>query len=200
MKIVLPFFTVGSISFCAVAVDEPVSGQSETTAGWVKHPGNPVLGGDLGTCFDLSVLKEGGKYRMWFSWRPRKSIALVESEDGVKWSEPLIVLGPNDRTDWEDDLNRPVVLKNGGHYHIWYTGQARGHSWIGYAGTNGTMTPFTNRMRFSTTGAGCCGTTGVKATLNRLGWSPTKERTWDLDARRRWRNGHTSAAMGDLQC
>ncbi len=32
---------------------------TETTAGWVKSPKNPVLGGDLGTCFDVSVLKEG---------------------------------------------------------------------------------------------------------------------------------------------
>lgn len=105
----------------------------ETAAGWVKHPRNPVLGGDLGTCFDVSVLKDGGIYRMWFSWRPKKSIALVESEDGVGWSNPLIVLGPNDETDWENDLNRPVVIKNGNRYQMWYTGQARGHSWIGYA-------------------------------------------------------------------
>ena len=41
--------------------------QAETTAGWVRHPQNPVLGGDLGTCFDVSVLKEGGTYRMWHS-------------------------------------------------------------------------------------------------------------------------------------
>ena len=118
--------------------DEPAgrgeqAGSAETAAGWVKHPRNPVLGGDLGTCFDVSVLKEGGKYRMWFSWRPKKSIALVESQDGVQWSKPLIVLGPNEKTDWEDDLNRPVVLKNGTRYQMWYTGQARGQSWIGYA-------------------------------------------------------------------
>jgi predicted GH43/DUF377 family glycosyl hydrolase len=103
------------------------------TAGWVKHPNNPVLGGALGTCFDVSVLKEPGVYRMWFSWRPRKSIALVESKDGVHWDQPRIVLGPNDRTDWEADVNRPVVLKHGGRYHMWYTGQARGRSWVGYA-------------------------------------------------------------------
>jgi hypothetical protein len=107
--------------------------QSETTAGWVKHPLNPVLGGDLGTCFDISVLKEGDTYRMWFSWRPKKSIALVESKNGVQWSKPLIVLGPSDKTDWENDLNRPVVLKKGDVYQMWYTGQARGRSWIGYA-------------------------------------------------------------------
>ena len=101
--------------------------QTETTAGWVKHP-NPVLGGDLGTCFDISVLKEGVTYRMWFSWRPKKSIALVESKDGVKWSKPVIVIGPNNKTDWENDLNRPVVIKNGDRYRMWYTGQARGKS------------------------------------------------------------------------
>ena len=70
---------------------------------------------------------------MWFSWRPKKSIALVESKDGIAWSKPVIVLGPNDKTDWEDDINRPVVIKHGGLYRMWYTGQARGKSWIGYA-------------------------------------------------------------------
>jgi predicted GH43/DUF377 family glycosyl hydrolase len=106
---------------------------TETTAGWAKSVKNPVLGGDLGTCFDISVLKEGGTYRMWFSWRPRKCIALVESTDGIEWSKPSIVLGPNDKTDWEADINRPVVIKHGGLYRMWYTGQARGKSWIGYA-------------------------------------------------------------------
>jgi beta-1,2-mannobiose phosphorylase / 1,2-beta-oligomannan phosphorylase len=105
----------------------------ETTAGWVKYSKNPVLGGDLGTCFDISVLKEGDTYRMWFSWRPKKSIALVESKDGVRWSKPVIVLGPNEKTDWENELNRPVVIKNDDGYQMWYTGQARGRSWIGYA-------------------------------------------------------------------
>jgi predicted GH43/DUF377 family glycosyl hydrolase len=92
-----------------------------------------VLGGDLGTCFDISVLREGNTYRMWFSWRPKKSIALVESQDGVHWNRPIIVLGPNDKTNWESDVNRPVVIKQGDEYLMWYTGQARGRSWIGLA-------------------------------------------------------------------
>ena len=79
------------------------------------------------------MLKEGDTYRMWFSWRPKQSVALVESDDGVHWSEPLIVLGPNADTDWEADINRPVVVKRPDGYHLWYTGQARGGSWIGYA-------------------------------------------------------------------
>jgi len=105
----------------------------ETTAGWAKHEGNPILGGTLGTCFDIAVLKEGDTFRMWFSWRPKKSVALVESKDGIHWSEPLIVLGPNAQTDWEADINRPGVLKRADGYHMWYTGQARGGSWLGYA-------------------------------------------------------------------
>jgi len=103
-------------------------------AGWDKYSGNPVMGGKYGTCFDISVLKEGGGYRMWVSWRPRQSIALVESKDGLHWSEPpQIVLGPNLASGWEDDINRPVVIKRDDGYHLWYTGQSRGRSRIGYA-------------------------------------------------------------------
>lgn len=100
----------------------------------MKHAGNPVLGGEYGTCFDVSVLKEADSYRMWVSWRPKQSVALVESRDGIHWSgPPWIVLGPRPASGWEDDINRPVVLKRDDGYHLWYTGQAKDHSWIGYA-------------------------------------------------------------------
>jgi predicted GH43/DUF377 family glycosyl hydrolase len=112
---------------------KPHAGKPVSSSDWAKSPANPVLGGDLGTCFDACVLKEGKTYRMWFSWRPRKSIALSESVDGVHWSAPEIVLGPNSKTDWEEDINRPGVVKRADGYHMWYTGQARGRSWIGYA-------------------------------------------------------------------
>lgn len=111
----------------------PLAQPAQTSGGWTKYPGNPVLGGTLGTCFDICVLKEKDRYRMWFSWRPKASIALTESRDGIHWSEPTVVLGPNAQTDWEADINRPVVLKRGGTYHMWYTGQARDRSRIGYA-------------------------------------------------------------------
>jgi glycosyl hydrolase family 32 len=70
---------------------------------------------------------------MWVSWRPQKSVALTKSRDGVHWSPPEVVLGPDRNTGWEDDVNRPVVVHREGGYHMWYTGQAHGKSMIGYA-------------------------------------------------------------------
>jgi len=111
----------------------PLPAKLDTSAGWVKYEKNPVLGGQYGTCFDIAVLREGEGYRMWVSWRPKKSIALVESKGGLSWSAPQIVLPPAP-TFWEEDINRPAVLKRDGGYHMWYTGQAKGkNSWIGYA-------------------------------------------------------------------
>ncbi len=93
-----------------------------------------MLGGKtLGTIFDVSVLKDKEEYKMWCSWRPKKSIALSESRDGFHWTTPVVVLGPNPSSGWEDDINRPVVIKGNGLYRMWYTGQAHGKSWIGYA-------------------------------------------------------------------
>jgi predicted GH43/DUF377 family glycosyl hydrolase len=70
---------------------------------------------------------------MYCSWRPKKSIALSESTDGLHWSKPEVCLKFDDNSSWEKDLNRPVVIQKGRTYHMWYTGQADGHSWIGYA-------------------------------------------------------------------
>lgn len=110
----------------------------ETNGGWLKHKNSPVLGGELGTCFDIAVLKEDNLFRMYFSWRPKMSVAIVESKDGIHWSEPVIVVGPRSETGWEEEINRPVVLKKEGKYLMWYTGQVKpgdadGNSWIGYA-------------------------------------------------------------------
>jgi len=107
----------------------------ETRAQWEKYEGNPVLGGGgLGTIFDVSALKAGKNYVMYSSWRPKRSVAVSTSSDGVHWTSPEIVLSPNDATGWEDDINRPAVLFKDGVYHLWYTGQFKGKtSSIGYA-------------------------------------------------------------------
>ena len=92
--------------------------------GWTKHPANPVLGGDYGTCFDIAMLEEEGVIKLYFSWRDQKSIALTESTDGVHWTKPVFCIMPRPTASgWEDELNRPTVVKCGSIYHMWYTGQ-----------------------------------------------------------------------------
>ena len=67
-----------------------------------KYPHNPVLGNDdLGTCFDVYVWKDNGKYRMDFSWRKHNSAAVSFSDDGITWSAPIITLAPNFNSGWE---------------------------------------------------------------------------------------------------
>ena len=101
---------------------------------FIKHENNPVMGGpETGTCFDVYVTRENGRYRMDFSWRPKKSLAVTFSDDGIHWEEPQITLAYDETTGWEDDINRNCVLNIDGTYKMWYTGQARGFSFIGYA-------------------------------------------------------------------
>jgi predicted GH43/DUF377 family glycosyl hydrolase len=105
---------------------------ARTAGGWDKDPSGPVIGGNLGTAFDLSILQDNGLYKAWFSWRPKDSIAYVESADGINWSAPVIALGPT-RSGWEDIVNRPSVIKTRSGFAMWYTGQTADHSAIGYA-------------------------------------------------------------------
>lgn len=101
---------------------------------FIKHADNPIFGGgDLGTCFDVYVWRDKGRYRMDFSWRTTQSLAVTFSDDGVHWEDPVITLSPNFDSGWEDKLNRNCVICAGGKYKMWYTGQARGHSFIGCA-------------------------------------------------------------------
>src|SRR5262245_60165452 len=108
MKTILfSLLLVGLLLLHSPGADGQGKPQARTAAGWVTSPKSPVLGGPLGTCFDVAVLREGGTYRLYFSWRPKRSIALVESTDGVTWGKPSVVLGPNQASGWEDDVNRP---------------------------------------------------------------------------------------------
>ena len=71
---------------------------------------------------------------MWFSWRPKKSVALVESRGRHPLERAADCPGPQrELPTGRHDINRPAVVKRDGTYHMWYTGQARGHRWIGYA-------------------------------------------------------------------
>ena len=101
---------------------------------FIKHASGPVFGNkELGTCFDVYVTYNDGKYRMDFSWRPMRSLALCFSDDGISWDSPIITLSPDPNSDWEQKINRNCVLYIDGKYKMWYTGQANGKSCIGYA-------------------------------------------------------------------
>ncbi len=99
-----------------------------------KNENNPIFGsGEIGTAFDVYVTREENRYRMDFSWRKKKACAVTFSDDGIHWSAPQITLAHDESTGWEDRVNRNCVLKIDGVYKMWYTGQAREHSYIGYA-------------------------------------------------------------------
>ena len=106
-----------------------------TGGNWKKYENNPILGSpDVGTCFDIFMLPDEDGLRMYFSWRPKKSLAVTTSNDGGEtWGPLRIILEPKLETAWEDDLNRNCIVRVNGKYHMWYTGQARGYSYIGYA-------------------------------------------------------------------
>ncbi len=105
------------------------------TNAFQKYPNSPVFGSRAtGTMFDAYVWPWEGRLRMDVSWRPQKALAVTFSKDGIHWDEPVITLSHDPSTGWEDDINRNCILPdpNGG-YFMWYTGQARKHSWIGVA-------------------------------------------------------------------
>jgi glycosyl hydrolase family 43 len=98
----------------------------ESDSVWEKYEGNPILGGELGTCFDMSVMAVGGRYRMWFSWRPKHGIGYAESGDGLHWQPAQeVVLGRDEESKAENlEVTRPFVLDEGGTYTMWYAGHS----------------------------------------------------------------------------
>lgn len=112
---------------------------SAFTHSFDKFP-TPVFGDEsTGTVFDAYVREWNGGLRMDFSWRPQKALAVTFSDDGIRWSEPVITLDLAEANDWENNLNRNCVLPDpfGDGYLMYYTGQwwdhTGGYSRIGLA-------------------------------------------------------------------
>ena len=102
---------------------------------FTKHPNNPIFGDEkIGTLFDIYVTPQAdGLLRMDLSWRTNNTTAVSFSEDGVRWDTLHSTLSPEPKSGWEDLVNRNCVLKIGNTFKMWYTGQANGRSYIGYA-------------------------------------------------------------------
>ena len=98
-------------------------------AEWCKYSGNPVIpSGKWGTIFDPFVLRcapPAKRFRMYLSWRPQNAIAMLESSDGIHWSDPQIVLGAFPRPDMREfRINRACVLTlPDGTFRMYYSGQ-----------------------------------------------------------------------------
>jgi hypothetical protein len=55
---------LGAVGVSAIRTHQPLaSAPTPGTGGeWQKYPGNPVLGGQYGTCFDICVLEDQGRF------------------------------------------------------------------------------------------------------------------------------------------
>lgn len=92
-----------------------------------------------------SVIKDGNRYRMWFSYRkalgyredPMHSyrIGYAESDDGIRWERCDALGGIDISTDGWDSfmVAYPNVVKVAGRLHMFYNGNGFGSSGIGYA-------------------------------------------------------------------
>ena len=102
---------------------------------WDKYSNKPILGSsETGSLFDPCVIKDGdGKFRMYVSWRNKGAIAVTTSEDGINWDPLKIVLERDETSGWENIINRATVIYKDGKYLMWYTGQEKNISRIGYA-------------------------------------------------------------------
>ncbi len=110
-----------------------ISFKDSTNYGWNKVSYFPVIG-DYNTksLFDPNVIKDNtGTYRMYVSYREKKSIAVSTSKDGINWSKLEIALENNN--NWETEVNRCSVIYKNGKYYMWYTGQNNNISKIGVA-------------------------------------------------------------------
>ncbi len=121
---------IGATAIAATGYELFLKPNAQTAGGWIKDERNPLLGGSYGTCFDATVLKERDLYRMWFSWRPERSLGYCESKDGARWTPPVVVLKPNDS---ETDVNRPGIIRHDGKLKAWFTSQDDEGSSISYA-------------------------------------------------------------------
>jgi len=101
---------------------------------WIKYDKNPIIGNrETGSLFDPCIIQNGNLYKMYVSWRKYNVIALSTSEDGINWSDLKIVLNKGNFNCWDSTINRASVIMKDGTYHMWFTGQHKKTSKIGYA-------------------------------------------------------------------
>lgn len=99
--------------------------------GWRKYEKNPVILPHWGETFDPSINRLPDRYRLYYAWRPVRSIACSDSFDGFHWTRPMLCLPYDLESGWEEEVNRQTVVCRDGKYHMWYNGQILGHLGMG---------------------------------------------------------------------
>jgi len=109
---------------------------------WQKYAGNPVL--DIvssdslenESVTEMSVIKDGKTYKMWFTANDEGPIGYAISDDGIYWMKyprnPVLDFGSLGTWD-NDEVDNPCVIKNDDIYEMWYGGEHNDVSAIGYA-------------------------------------------------------------------
>lgn len=101
--------------------------------GWKKIGNSPVWGSPkTGTMFDPYVYLDHDIFHMVVSNRDHKSLAILNSVDGIHWDGYKDILKGRDSL-WDNDVNRGCLVFHEGKYYLWYTGQNKGVSSIGLA-------------------------------------------------------------------
>lgn len=101
--------------------------------GWKKEGSNPVWGDEhTSSVFDPYVYVDSSQFVMLVSERKHHGIERLVSTDGIHWNESQTLLSRIPNT-WQDLVNRAMVLRCSGIWHLWYTGQSPSISCIGHA-------------------------------------------------------------------
>jgi predicted GH43/DUF377 family glycosyl hydrolase len=82
------------------------------------------------------VLKEGGVYRMWYSYRGESyRIGYAESEDGIHWTRKDDLVGLDvSESGWDSEMiEYPYVFDHNGERYMLYNGNGYGKTGIGLA-------------------------------------------------------------------
>lgn len=79
------------------------------------------------------VIKEDGRYKMWYSSRGRAyRIGYAESEDGVRWDRLDHLAGVEASDHWDSEMQAyPWVFQHRGREYMLYNGNGYGRSGIG---------------------------------------------------------------------
>lgn len=100
---------------------------------WAAYGGNPIT---PGTHAWASIIKDDTDYKMYYSNAGGayyiQYIGLKTSTDGINWTDQGSVLASGGLGTWDYNLWCPMAWKEGGTYHMMYTGR-NGPMQIGHA-------------------------------------------------------------------